>query len=107
MLDCAALETAVQRLADRFRSLPASRLRGVPAQAGLALARELAAQAQRLEFPDRAPAVLPDHGVFVIGDQLSVAGHDLALALAAHPEAGEVLRQALRAVSDTSARSGL
>ncbi len=107
MLDCAPLEAAVERLADRFRSLPASRLRGVPAEAGLALARGLAEEAQRLEFPGHPPAVLPDHGAFVIGDQLSVAGHDLVMALYAQPGHRDVLERALDRVAETASRCGL
>jgi hypothetical protein len=88
-LDATPLLDAVDRLADRFRSLPVSGLRArVPgfesrAAAGLALARTLAEAAQRLEAPDREPRRMPEAGVFAVGDQIAVAGHDLVTALAA------------------------
>lgn len=78
MLDTAPLISAVQPAADRLRTLPESALRRGAAAEGLALARELAARAQRLEFPGRTPRELPDAGVFAVGDQLLVAAHDLA-----------------------------
>jgi hypothetical protein len=82
MCDATPLREAVDRLADRFRALPASRLARV-APAGLALARELSVLAQRLELPGREPVLMPDDGMYAIGDQLAVAGHDLAAALQA------------------------
>ena len=78
MLDTAPLVSAVQPAADRLRTLPESALRRGAAAEGLALARELAVRAQRLEFPGRTPLELPDQGVFAVGDQLLVAAHDLA-----------------------------
>ncbi|QPP08500.1 hypothetical protein G4Z16_21215 [Streptomyces bathyalis] len=78
MLDTAPLISAVQPAADRLRTLPESALRRGAAAEGLALARELAVRAQRLEFPGRPPLELPDVGVFAVGDQLLVAAHDLA-----------------------------
>ncbi|MEU1625707.1 hypothetical protein ABZ746_10340 [Streptomyces sp. NPDC020096] len=98
MLDCAPLVTAVERLADRFRALPQSRLRGA-AEIGLALARDLSCAAQRLELPDREPLLMPDDGIFAIGDQIAVAGHDLVVALAGHPGRHDVLDEALRKVA--------
>jgi hypothetical protein len=78
VLDTAPLISAVQPVADRLRTLPESALcRGAAAE-GLALARELAVRAQRLEFPGGVPRELPDAGVFAVGDQLLVAAHDLA-----------------------------
>ncbi|CAM5585368.1 hypothetical protein GCM10010329_75690 [Streptomyces spiroverticillatus] len=85
MLDTTPLLTAVERLADRLRSTPESRLRRGAAAEGLALARELALRAQRLEFPDREPRELPDAGLFSVADQLAVAGRDLALAMGTAP----------------------
>jgi hypothetical protein len=88
-LDPTSLLDAVDRLAERFRALPVSGLRArVPgfesrAAAGLALARALARAAQSLEAPGREPRPMPDAGVFAVGDQIAVAGHDLAAALAA------------------------
>ncbi|MER7705029.1 hypothetical protein ABTX81_19300 [Kitasatospora sp. NPDC097605] len=101
------LVAAVDALADRFRSMPQSRLLGaVPghpsrAAAGLALARRLAAAAQAAEAvrPDGgadggvdggSPHELPDAGAFAVGDQLAVVGHDLAAALAVLPAAAAV-----------------
>jgi hypothetical protein len=78
VLEKAPLIAAVQPAADRLRTLPETALRRGAAAEGLALARELAVRAQRLEFPGRAPAELPDVGVFAVGDQLLVAAHDLA-----------------------------
>ncbi len=99
MSDSPRLRTAVERLADRFRALPGSRLRRV-ADAGLALARDLSATAQRLEHPDRAPLLMPDDGIFPVGDQIAVAGHDLANALRDHPDRDELSREALRKVAE-------
>ncbi|MER6361997.1 hypothetical protein [Kitasatospora sp. NPDC001527] len=92
------LAEAVDALADRFRSMPQSRLLGaVPghpsrAAAGLALARRLAVAARAAEAarPDGGAHAgelpeLPDAGAFAVGDQLAVVGHDLAAALAALP----------------------
>ncbi|MEU9116036.1 hypothetical protein AB0D04_30780 [Streptomyces sp. NPDC048483] len=81
MLDVMPLQTAVDALADRLRSLPQSALGRGAAAEGLALARELALRAQRLEAPQRAPRAMPDAGMFAVGDQLAVAGHDLVEAL--------------------------
>ncbi|MBW1602764.1 hypothetical protein JJV70_11715 [Streptomyces sp. JJ66] len=78
------LVTAVEALADRLRALPQSTLRRGAAATALALARELAEAAQRLEEPGRPPRELPDAGLFAVGDQLAVTGHDLAEALRAH-----------------------
>ncbi len=90
MPDATLLLEAVDLLADRFRAMPQSRLhaaaadgQGARAAVGLALARELAAAAQLLEEGEAAsPRPFPDAGAFAVGDQLAVAGHDLAAALA-------------------------
>ncbi|GGO88229.1 hypothetical protein [Wenjunlia tyrosinilytica] len=109
MLDAAPLLHAVDRLADRLRALPQGRLLGdVPgfgsrADAALALARGLADAAQRLEAPDREPVPLPDAGPFAVGDQVAVAGHDLAAAIAA--PAGEWARVAAREVLEEALRN--
>jgi hypothetical protein len=63
----------------------------------LELARRLAAEA--LELEGESPRELPDAGPFAVGDQLAVAGHDLALAAAGHPE---ILAGALAAVEETT-----
>jgi hypothetical protein len=80
------LHAAVDLLSDRLRALPESRLRRGPAAAALTLARELAERARRLERSPRPPAELPEAGIYAVGDQLAVAGHDLAEALRAAPE---------------------
>ncbi|MEV6106189.1 hypothetical protein AB0M28_15935 [Streptomyces sp. NPDC051940] len=98
MLDVNPLMTAVDRLADRLRSLPESRLRQGAAAEGLALARELTARAQRMESPARPPHVMPDAGLFAVGDQVAVAGHDLAEALRAAPGDAGTAREAEEAV---------
>ncbi|MDX2853687.1 MULTISPECIES: hypothetical protein [Streptomycetaceae] len=107
MLDCTTLRDAAGLLAARYRSLPQSRLRGEVARAGLELARELAARAQRIEFPGREPLTMPDEGVFAIGDQISVAAHDLAAALEPHPELAHERDAAVSRIRDTAARCGL
>ncbi|MFF0741046.1 hypothetical protein ACFYVL_11670 [Streptomyces sp. NPDC004111] len=85
MLDTTPLLIAVERLADRLRTTPESRLRRGAAAEGLALARELALRAQRLEFPGREPRELPDAGMFAVADQVAVAGRDLALVVGTAP----------------------
>ncbi|WP_328926045.1 hypothetical protein OG429_16300 [Streptomyces sp. NBC_00190] len=81
MLDTSPLTAAVERFADRLRAAPQSRLQQGAAAAALELARELSARAQTLEgVPVRQ---MPDAGMFVVGDQVAVAGLDLAEALRA------------------------
>ncbi|WP_425506524.1 hypothetical protein [Streptomyces rectiverticillatus] len=84
MDDVTSLLTAVDAFADRLRALPQSRLsRGAAAEA-LSLARELAVWAQRIEEPGTVvPREMPEAGMFAVADQVAVAGHDLAEALAA------------------------
>ncbi|NJQ02752.1 hypothetical protein [Streptomyces zingiberis] len=93
MLDVTSLETAVDRLADRLRAAPRSRLRQGAAAEGLALARELAVRARRIECPGAEPPIMPEAGLFAVGDQVAVAGHDLAMALR-HADAGGSGRRA-------------
>ncbi|MFJ7271446.1 hypothetical protein ACIQV3_33215 [Streptomyces sp. NPDC099050] len=96
MLDTSPLTAAVERFADRLRAAPQSRLQQGAAEVALDLARELSLRAQRLEAAaagggdagdageaaGAAPArTMPDAGIFVVGDQLAVAGLDLAEAL--------------------------
>lgn len=88
VLDTSPLTAAVERFADRLRAMPQSRLRQGAAAEALELARELSVRAQALEAPRQgagaAPArEMPDAGVFVVGDQVAVAGLDLAQALRA------------------------
>ncbi|MDX2728605.1 MULTISPECIES: hypothetical protein [Streptomyces] len=103
MLDTTPLITAVDRFADRLRAAPQSRLQRGAAAEGLATARELAVRAQRIEAPDREPHILPDVGVFAIGDQLAVVGRDLAVALETAPSVE--LDEAVRFVEEASARA--
>ncbi|MFJ7946672.1 hypothetical protein ACIQ6K_23915 [Streptomyces sp. NPDC096354] len=103
MLDTTPLITAVDRFADRLRAAPQSRLQRGAAAEGLATARELAVRAQRIEAPDREPRILPDVGMFAIGDQLAVAGRDLAVALETAPSVE--LDEAVRFVEEATARA--
>ncbi|QNE76922.1 hypothetical protein F0344_21945 [Streptomyces finlayi] len=103
MLDTTPLITAVDRFADRLRSAPQSRLRRGAAAEGLATARELAVRAQRIERPGEEPRVMPDAGVFSVGDQLAVAGRDLAAALVMAPPVE--LDEAVRYVEEAAARA--
>ncbi|MDF6042870.1 hypothetical protein LRD69_12020 [Streptomyces sp. JH14] len=103
MLDTTALVTAVDRFADRLRAAPQSRLQRGAAAEGLATARELAVRAQLIEAPDREPRVMPDAGMFAIGDELAVAGRDLALALEKAPPVE--LDEAVRYVEEATARA--
>lgn len=103
MLDVTPLTTEVDRFADRLRAMPQSALlRGAAAEAH-GLAAELARRAQLLEFPDRDPSPLPDAGPFAAGDQLAVAGHDLAEALAVLGTP-EQLQEAVRLVAEVRAK---
>jgi hypothetical protein len=104
VLDTTALVQAVERYADRLRATPQSRLRQGTAQQALALARELTYRAQRLESPHAPLRELPDAGIFTVGDQMAVTGHDLAAALAATDDAS-ALADAVRLVTETAARA--
>ncbi|WP_405798666.1 hypothetical protein [Streptomyces sp. NBC_01506] len=110
MLDTTRLTAAVDRFADRLRAAPQSRLQRGAAAEGLALARELSVRAQRLDAPDdgvrRPPRIMPDAGVFVVADQLTVAAGDLAEALRTAPSVAE-LDEAVRAVERAVARARL
>ncbi|MEU5034255.1 hypothetical protein [Streptomyces rubiginosohelvolus] len=103
MLDTTPLILAVDRFADRLRSAPQSRLQRGAAAAALAAARELAVRAQRLESPGAEPRELPDAGMFAVGDQLAVAGRDLAVALETAPS--QELDEAVRYVDEAVARA--
>jgi hypothetical protein len=105
----AALLAAVERLAGRLRSLPQRRLRAGAAAEGRELARWLARRSQELEFPGREPRELPDDGIHAVGDQLAVAGHDLAAVLRAVPEGAaraETLAEALDRLARTAKAVG-
>ncbi|WP_328910563.1 hypothetical protein OG230_14205 [Streptomyces sp. NBC_00234] len=103
MLDTTPLITAVDRFADRLRAAPQSRLQRGAAAEALAAARELAVRAQRIERPGREPLLMPDAGVFSVGDQLAVAGRDLAEALVTAPPVE--LDEAVRCVDEAEARA--
>ena len=103
MLDTTPLITAVDRFADRLRAAPQSRLQRGAAAEGLAVARELAVRAQRVEAPGREPRIMPDAGIFAIGDQLAVAGRDLAVALEMAPSVE--LDEAAQFVEEAAARA--
>ncbi|MFD7717719.1 hypothetical protein [Streptomyces sp. NPDC059814] len=103
MLDTTPLIIAVDRFADRLRAAPQSRLQRGAAAEGLAVARRLAVRAQRIEAPEREPRTMPDAGIFAIGDQLAVAGRDLAVALETAPSAE--LDEAVRFVDEATARA--
>ncbi|MDJ1644523.1 hypothetical protein [Streptomyces pakalii] len=103
MLDTTPLILAVDRFADRLRSAPQSRLQRGAAAEALAAARELAVRAQRLESPGAELRELPDAGMFAVGDQLAVAGRDLAVALETAPS--QELDEAVRYVDEAVARA--
>lgn len=103
MLDTTALITAVDRFADRLRAAPQSRLQRGAAAEALATARELSLRAQRIEAPAREPHTMPDVGIFAVGDQIAVAGRDLAVALETAPSAE--LDEAVRFVDEAAARA--
>ncbi|PWI06172.1 hypothetical protein DIZ27_35125 [Streptomyces sp. NWU339] len=103
MLDTTPLIRAVDHFADRLRAAPQSRLQRGAAAEALALARELARRTQRVEEPGTEPREMPDAGMFAAADQISVAGHDLALVL---KNEGEV-EEAVRLVEESQKRAGV
>ncbi|KOV61635.1 hypothetical protein ADL00_24350 [Streptomyces sp. AS58] len=94
---------AVDQFADRLRAAPQSRLQRGGAAEALALARELAGWAQKLESPEAEPREMPDAGMFAAADQITVAGRDLAVVLTTD---GEV-EEAVRAVAEAQKRAGV
>ncbi|MGW6739683.1 hypothetical protein ACWGDX_02865 [Streptomyces sp. NPDC055025] len=106
MLDTTPLTATVDRFADRLRAAPRSRLQRGAAAEALALARELSVRAQRLEAPGEEPRTMPDAGVFVVADQLTVAAADLAEALRTTPSVKE-LDEAVRSVERAVGRAAL
>ncbi|MFI8304075.1 hypothetical protein ACIF80_11575 [Streptomyces sp. NPDC085927] len=103
MVDTTPLTRAVDHFADRLRAAPQSRLQRGAAAEALALARELAWWTQRLEEPGAEPREMPDAGMFAAADQVTVAGHDLALVL----ESEEEVAEALRLVEEAQKRAGV
>ncbi|WP_181138853.1 hypothetical protein [Streptomyces sp. Ru72] len=103
MLDTTPLTRAVDHFADRLRAAPQSRLQRGAAAEALALARELARRAQLLEDPSAQPREMPDAGMFAAADQITVAGHDLAIVLRDERE----LAQAVALVEEAQKRAGV
>ncbi|MFJ1974998.1 hypothetical protein ACIO93_40945 [Streptomyces sp. NPDC087903] len=103
MVDTTPLVRAVDHFADRLRAAPQSRLQRSAAAEALALARELARWAQRVEEPGAEPREMPDAGMFAAADQITVAGHDVALVLCSQ---GEV-EDAVRLVEEAQKRAGV
>ncbi|MHB9861234.1 hypothetical protein [Streptomyces sp. YIM S03343] len=89
--------------ADRLRAAPQSRLQRSAAAEALALARELARWAQRVEEPSTEPREMPDAGMFAAADQITVAGHDLAMVLRSDAE----VREAVALVTAAQKRAGV
>ncbi|MFG2880287.1 hypothetical protein ACGFYU_35615 [Streptomyces sp. NPDC048337] len=109
MLDTSPLTAVVERFADRLRAAPQSRLQQGAAEAALELARALSTRAQGLE--GLAVREMPDAGIFAVGDQVAVAGLDLAEALRG-ARAGEtatapseMLDEAVRLVEQAEVRA--
>ncbi|MEV6591596.1 hypothetical protein ACH40E_22905 [Streptomyces acidicola] len=103
MLDTTPLTRAVDHFADRLRAAPQSRLQRGAAAEALALARDLALRAQRLEDPDSEPREMPDAGMFAAADQILVAGNDLAVVLRNEAE----LAEAIGLVEEAQRRAGV
>ncbi|MFD8235759.1 hypothetical protein ACFV20_28225 [Streptomyces sp. NPDC059696] len=103
MVDTTPLSRAVEHFADRLRAAPQSRLQRGAAAEALELARELARRAQVLEEPGAEPREMPDAGMFAAADQITVAGHDLAVVLAGDADVGE----AVRLVEEAQKRAGV
>ncbi|MED7821179.1 hypothetical protein [Streptomyces chiangmaiensis] len=103
MLDTTPLTQAVDHFADRLRAAPQSRLQRGGAAEALALARELARRAQLLEDPSAEPREMPDAGMFAAADQITVAGHDLAVVL---KDAAQ-LAEAVALVGEAQKRAGV
>lgn len=108
MLDTTVLTAAVDHFADRLRAAPQSRLQRGAAAEGLALARELAVRAQRIEEPGTEPRIMPDAGIFAVADQLMVAGRDLAEALRTAPSCSVAeVDEAVCLVREAAGRAGV
>ena len=67
-------EDLLARVVERLKHLDEGRLRGIETSARFCT-QSLADLVSNLE--GRSPQVVPDDGVFVLGDQLAVMGHDL------------------------------
>ncbi|MFJ4011760.1 hypothetical protein [Streptomyces sp. NPDC090026] len=108
MLDTTEFDACVERLSDRLRAAPQSRLQQGAAAEGLALARELSRRAQRMEGAADPLRTMPDDaGVFAVADQLLVAGRDLAEVLrVAGPEGAAERDVAVALVVSAGRRAG-
>lgn len=93
----------MEHFADRLRAAPQSRLQRGAAAEALALARQLARWAQELEEPGVEPREMPDAGMFAAADQITVAGHDLAVVIPADADVDE----AVRLVEEAQKRAGV
>jgi hypothetical protein len=93
----------VDHFADRLRAAPQSRLQRGAAAEALALAREFARWAQRIEDPHAIRREMPDAGMFAAADQITVAGRDLVVVLT---EQAEVTR-AVALVEEAQRRAGV
>ncbi|NEB90935.1 hypothetical protein G3I21_04170 [Streptomyces bauhiniae] len=93
----------MELFADRLRAAPQSRLQRGAAAEALAVARELARRAQELEEPGSEPREMPDAGMFAAADQITVAGHDLAVALRGEDQ----LAEAVELVEEARKRAGV
>ncbi|MFF3876236.1 hypothetical protein [Streptomyces sp. NPDC001978] len=82
----------MDHFADRLRAAPQSRLQRSGAGAALALARQLSEWAQGIEEPGAEPREMPEAGMFAVADQITVAGHDLAVLLRSDAEVVEAVR---------------
>ncbi|MGC0376847.1 hypothetical protein [Streptomyces sp. SAI-229] len=103
MVDTTPFTRAVDHFADRLRAAPQSRLQRGGAAEALALARELARRTQLVEEPGTEPREMPDAGMFAAADQITVAGHDLALVLKNEDE----VEEAVRLVEEARERAGV
>ncbi len=93
----------MDHFADRLRAAPQSRLQRGAAAEALALARELARWAQRVEDPGAEPREMPDAGMFAAADQILVAAHDLEVVLRSEEQVAE----AVRLVEEARQRAGV
>jgi hypothetical protein len=103
VVDTTPLTRAVEHFADRLRAAPQSRLQRGAAAEALALAREMSRRAQLAEEPGTEPREMPDAGMFAAADQITVAGHDLALVL----RDGTGVEDAVRLVTQARERAGV
>jgi hypothetical protein len=103
VVDTSPLIAAVDRFADRLRAAPQSRLQRGAAAETLALARDFARWAQRIEDPDGPSREMPDAGMFAAADQITVAGRDLAVVLT---DPADVTR-AVALVEEAQKRAGV